>query len=215
MVQKKEEFRELRFKCLRCGNCCVDKNTLVNITYSDILRIKNGLNLSLEEILEILGFYIFDKGPTKEEIKKMVLPPIETERGLAFTGLKKKTSGKCYFYDDKGKKCLIYKIRPMFCRTFPFNFRIFFNKKIPNKAKIKMQYSEKSLEYCPGISEDAPLIDVDEWIKVGKTTIEEMSANNVLIGKWNEAAKKGMIYPTAKNFVLTILKLEEKETKLN
>ena len=149
MVQKKkEEFKELRFKCLRCGNCCVDKNTLVNITYPDILRIKNGLNLSLEEILEILGFYIFDKIPTEEEIRKMVVPPIETERGLAFTGLKKNQSGKCYFYNDKENKCLIYKIRPMFCRTFPFTFRIFFNKEIPNKAKIKMQYTEKSIEYC-------------------------------------------------------------------
>jgi len=214
MVQKKEDFKELRFKCQRCGDCCVDKNTLVNITYSDILRIKDGLRLEdLQEILEILGFYIFDKTPTEEEIRKMVVPPIETERGLAFTGLKKKSSGKCYFYDDKGKKCLIYKIRPMFCRTFPFTFRIFFNKEIPNKAKIKMQYTEKSIEYCPGIGENAPLIDEDEWIKVGKTTIEEMNANNVLIGKWNEACKKGKIEPTARNFVLTILNLEEKNSK--
>ena len=92
MVQKKEEFKELRFECLRCGNCCVDKNTLVNITYFDILRIKDGLSLNFEEILEILGFYIFDKTPTEEELGKMVVPPIETERGLAFTGLKKNSS---------------------------------------------------------------------------------------------------------------------------
>ena len=72
MVQKKEEFKELRFKCLRCGNCCIDKNTLVNITYSDILRIKNGLSLSLEEIIEILGFYIFDNNPTDEDIRKKI-----------------------------------------------------------------------------------------------------------------------------------------------
>jgi len=210
MVQKKEEIKELRFECTRCGNCCTDKNTLVNITYSDILRIYHSLNLSLEEILEILGFYIFDKTPTEEEIRKMVVPPIDTERGLAFTGLKKKSSGKCYFYDDKGKNCLIYKIRPMFCRTFPFTFRIFFNKEIPNKAKIKMQYTEKSIEYCQGIGENAPLIDEGEWIKAGKTTIEEMNSNNILIRKWNEACKKGKIEPTARNFVLTILNLEEK-----
>ncbi|MFX1338125.1 MAG: YkgJ family cysteine cluster protein [Promethearchaeota archaeon] len=215
MVQKKEEFKELRFVCTRCGNCCIDKNTLVNLTYSDILRIKNGLKLTVEEILEILGFYIFDKKPTEEETKKMVVPPLETERGLAFIGLKKDSSGKCYFYNDKRKKCLIYKIRPMFCRTFPFTFRIFFNKENPNQAKIKMQYTEKGMKYCPGIGDDNPLIDEDEWIKVGKTTIEEMSANNVLIEKWNEVAKKGKIKPTAKNFVLTILKLEQKNSKLS
>ncbi len=212
MVQKKEEFKDLRFECLRCGNCCVDKNTLVNVTYSDILRIKKSLNLKIEEILEILGFYIFDKSPSKEELGKMVIPPIETERGLAFTGLKKKPSGECYFYDDKGKKCLIYKIRPMFCRTFPFTFRIFFNKEIANKAKIRMQYTEKGIEYCPGICENAPLIDEDEWIKVGKIAIEEMSANNILIKQWNEASQKGKITPTARNFVLTILNLEKKDS---
>ena len=76
-----------------------------------------------------------------------------------------------------------------------------------------MQYTEKGTEYCPGISEDAPLIDEDEWIKVGKITIEEMSANNILIGKWNEASRIGKIKPTARNFVLTILNLEEKGSK--
>ena len=76
--------KEFRFSCVHCGTCCTDKNTLVNVTYSDILRIKKGLNLSLDETLEILGFYIFEKKPSIEELKKMVVPPIETEKGLAF-----------------------------------------------------------------------------------------------------------------------------------
>jgi len=95
----------LRFKCVNCGKCCTDLNTLVNTTYSDILRIRNGLNLNLDEIIEILGFYVFDKKPTTKEIDKMVVPPIETEKGLAFIGLKKKSSGQCYFYNKKKKRC--------------------------------------------------------------------------------------------------------------
>ena len=52
---------DLRFECVHCGKCCTDLDTLVNTTYSDIIRIKNSLNLNLDEIIEILGFYIFDK----------------------------------------------------------------------------------------------------------------------------------------------------------
>ena len=31
--------KSLRFACIRCGKCCSDKNTIVNLTYFDILRI--------------------------------------------------------------------------------------------------------------------------------------------------------------------------------
>jgi len=110
----------LRFECVHCGKCCTDLDTLVNTTYSDINRIKNGLNLNLDEIIEILGFYIFDKKPTTKEISRMVVPPIETERGLAFVGLKKRLNYQCYFYDETKKRCSIYDFRPNFCINLRF-----------------------------------------------------------------------------------------------
>ena len=44
---------DLRFECVHCGKCCTDLKTLVNTTYFDILRIKKGLNLTKDEVIEM------------------------------------------------------------------------------------------------------------------------------------------------------------------
>ena len=199
---------DLRFECVHCGNCCTDLNTLVNTTYSDILRIRNGLNLNIDEIIEILGFYIFDKKPTTKEIERMVVPPIETEKGLAFTGLKKKSSGQCYFYNNKKKRCSIYKFRPNFCRTFPFTFKLLINKENSNENAIKVLYTEKGLQYCQGIEEESPIIEMDNWIQIGQKVIQDLTKNTVLIKEWNENVENKQILPSARNYILTIINLE-------
>ena len=200
----------LRFECVHCGKCCTDLDTLVNTTYSDILRIKNGLNLDLDEVIEILGFYVFEKKLNIKEISRMVVPPIETERGLAFVGLKKRLNGKCYFYDETKKKCSIYDFRPNFCRTFPFTFKLFIDldKENPKKSEVEISYTEKGLKYCQGIGESAPLIDIDNWIQIGKKVIQDLTRNKVLIKEWNKGVKENKISPSVRNFILTIYNLE-------
>ena len=199
---------KLRFECVHCGKCCTDLNTLVNTTYSDILRIKNGLNLTQDEVIEILGFYVFDKKLKTEEIDRMVVPPIETEKGLAFTGLKKNSNGQCYFYSNNNKRCSIYKFRPNFCRTFPFTFKLLINKENSNENAIKIFYTEKGLQFCEGIVEESPIIDTDNWIQLGQEVIQDLTKNIVLIEKWNESVNKKQILPTARNFILTIFNLD-------
>ena len=198
---------DLRFECVNCGTCCTDGNTLVNTTYSDILRIKDGLNLTQDEIIEILGFYVFDKKPTTKEIDRMVVPPIETEKGLAFAGLKKRSSGQCYFYNNKKKMCSIYQFRPDFCRTFPFSYKLLIDKGNSKESAIKIFYTEKGLQYCAGI-EEAPIIEMDKWIQLGRRVIQDLAKNLVLIKKWNESVKNKQISPTVRNFILTIINLE-------
>jgi Fe-S-cluster containining protein len=200
----------LRFECVHCGKCCTDLDTLVNTTYSDIIRIKNGLNLNLDEIIEILGFYVFDKEPTIKEISRMVVPPIETERGLAFVGLKKRANGRCYFYDETKKKCSIYDFRPNFCRTFPFTFKLLIDldKENPKKSEIEIFYTEKGLKYCQGIEGDAPIIDNDNWLQIGRKVIQDLTRNNVLIKEWNKGVKENKITPSVRNFLLTVSNLE-------
>lgn len=198
---------ELRFECVHCGNCCTDSNTLVNTTYIDILRIRDGLNLTEDEVIEILGFYIFEKKPTVEQIAKMVVPPIETERGLAFIGLKKKSNSHCYFYNNRKKRCSIYEVRPEFCRTFPFTFKLLITKENLDKKSIKILFTEKGLEYCQGIGKESPVIKMDHWSNLGQEVIQNLAKNAVLIEKWNESVKKGVITPSVKNFVLTIFNL--------
>ena len=194
-------MQNLRFVCTRCGNCCTDKETLVNLTYLDILRIKNGLKLDIEETLDILGFYIFDKTISEEIENKMVMSPIETERGSAFVALRKNNLGVCYFYNSIKKKCSIYHIRPMLCRTFPFSFRLLDEKNNENKNNIQIIYTEKGKQYCPGIKNEAPLINYEEWKKLGKKTLQELKINHKVINDWNEWVKKGKSSPTAKKFL--------------
>ncbi|MFX1384508.1 MAG: YkgJ family cysteine cluster protein [Promethearchaeota archaeon] len=199
-------MEELRFSCTRCGNCCIDKSTLVNLTYYDILNIKNGLNLNIDEILEIIGFYVFNKKNSQKDKERLVITPIESEKGLAYIGLRKNQSGKCIFYSSEKKKCLIYNLRPMFCQTFPFTFRILNESKSKSNLKLEITYTKKGIEYCPGIASNAPIIDYDYWINLGKKTLEYLKRNRIIIENWNKRVKDGKIIPSAKTFIEIILK---------
>ncbi len=44
-------------------------------------------------------------------------------KGLAYI-TKSKAGGRCIFYDEKSKKCAVYKERPLDCTFFPFTFII-------------------------------------------------------------------------------------------
>jgi Fe-S-cluster containining protein len=201
------DLKNLKFTCTRCGNCCTDKDTLVNLTYLDILRIKNGLNLDINEVLDILGFYIYDKAFKNEDKKKMVIAPIITEKGQAFIGLLKNSIGKCYFYNLEDKKCLIYDLRPMFCKTFPFSFKVIEENEKEKSYQIDIFYTEKGKQYCPGIRNEAPLINYEDWIKLGKRILEELKKNFKVIKEWNDSVNNGKLIPSAKKFLLTIFKL--------
>lgn len=200
---QKDRFK---FRCIYCANCCSDKKTIVNATYLDILRITKGLNLTFNEILEILGFYIYEKNFSNDFIKKMVIPPIITEKGNTFVGLLKKSTGACIFLDEK-KKCKIYNLRPMFCRTFPFTFKVLNLRRSNSKINIQMFYTIKAQEYCQGILDNAPYISNKKWVKIGKKVVEELKENNKFIEIWNMNVEKGRIKPTAQNFIKTILKI--------
>jgi Fe-S-cluster containining protein len=198
---------ELRFICTRCGNCCTDKDTFVNITYIDIIRLKTELNP--KELLNIIGFYVFDETPTKGVLNRMVISPIKTERGLAFTGLLKNSLGVCYFYDKEKSKCLIYKIRPMFCRTFPFSFNI--KGPLSNKVEenISIIYTEKAKNYCPGLALDSPIIDYEYWSQIGKKTLKDLEKSSLFNERWNNRVRKGKIAPKVENYLNTILMIDK------
>jgi len=200
--------KNLRFKCIHCGNCCKDEKTIVNLTYHDILRIRNGLNLTPDEIIQILGFYIIDKGITNEDRKKMVISPVETQKGLAFVGLLKKENGVCNFYDLNKKRCSIYNLRPMFCRTFPFTFQYKSSKSKKNKKDLQIDYTEKSKEYCLGLCEESPLINLSNWMKIGEKTLEFIEENYYFIENWNKGVRESYITPTVRIFIQNVLRQE-------
>ncbi|MFW9866700.1 MAG: YkgJ family cysteine cluster protein [Candidatus Thorarchaeota archaeon] len=197
--------KELRFGCTRCGNCCTDKSTIVNTTYFDIIRIVSGLNLSIEDTFEVLGFYLLDQEMNDYELEKMVISPVNTEKGLAFMGLIKNHDGICFFYDSVKKKCSIYSLRPGFCKTFPFSFKEVESE--GSKRKIEIFYTEKGKQYCLGINSDSPIIDKDYWEDLAITILSELKKNEIFISKWNESVKMGIVKPTVRSLIERIFKL--------
>ncbi len=200
------------FECVKCGKCCSDKNTIVNLTYTDILRMEYEKKYTLVDFLNFVGFYKFEDDPTEQQLKQMVVPPIQTEKGGAFLGLRKETDGRCIFLTKKNK-CGIYKARPSICRTFPFNFHSSTDKKGKKKIDIHMRYTEKALEYCPGINEMAPEITPEPWLQDGQQAVKEILAEHVLITKWNSAVKEGKIKASAENYLRIILNMTDKQKK--
>lgn len=197
---------DLKFKCVHCGNCCIDPKIIVNLSFSDVLRIKNGLNLNLDELLEIIGFYILADKLNKDTKRKMVIPPLKTERGLSYMALLKSKNGACIFYDFDKKRCKIYKLRPNFCRTFPFFFYYRYNE---NSQKLNMAITEKGREVCLGLSDDALPINKTNWFDLGKEVLEDLRRNAIFITQMNLILKKKKITPSAKEFLRSIIKLDE------
>jgi hypothetical protein len=136
----------------------------------------------------------------------MVVSPIETEKGLAFTGLLKNNLGECYFYDKKKMKCLIYQIRPMICRTFPFSFDLLNDTINKDIGDIETFYTEKAKSYCPGIGSDSPVIEYDYWIKIGIETLKLLKNNDQFNDKWNKSVNNGKVIPNVKNYISRIYK---------
>ncbi|RXK08087.1 YkgJ family cysteine cluster protein [Halarcobacter bivalviorum] len=88
--------------CETCnGNCCIGESGNIWVNKEEIERLKNHLNISLEELSKS---YIEKRG-YKYSIKEVKL----AEDNYA-----------CIFFDLEKKQCGIYEARPTQCRTFPF-----------------------------------------------------------------------------------------------
>jgi uncharacterized protein len=214
MPDTQERFsKPYRFKCIQCGKCCSEPNTIVNLTFHDIIRIKNEMNLDLRGLLDIVGFYVFPGEPTEEQLKQMIVPPIKTQRGLAFIGLKKEENGKCV-YLDSDNHCEIYNTRPNICRTFPFHFHSVPVKKPKPQLKMYMDYATKAMQYCPGIGKPSPVVKPKSWLELGDETVKDILAEIILVRKWNKAVDSDKIQPIAENFLQVVLELENEDKSL-
>jgi Fe-S-cluster containining protein len=131
----------------------------------------------------------------------MVVPPIKTEKGLAFLALMKNSKGECCFYDNTNKKCLIYTLRPIFCNSFPFTFT--------DEESFEVEYTEKAKKYCPGIDKNSPLVDLLELKELAGKTLKEIKNNHFFIEQWNNEVINGRISPSAKNFLNNIFNIKD------
>ncbi len=209
MMEKKssqDKFgKPYRFECTQCGRCCRDKSTMVNLTYVDILRLAKALNQDYDKLIDSIGFYIFQEGVSDENLDKMVIPPIETQRGLAFVALRKEADGACIFLKNDNT-CSIYEHRPNICRTFPFHFDAKAKNQPQNEIKITMSYTEKAKQYCLGVGVPNPVVDAEKWMKIGRKTVRNIVEEAAIIEKWNKAVESGKITPKAENYIKNIIR---------
>lgn len=106
--------------CSSCsGNCCIGESGYIWINALEIEALANYLKISIEELK---SKYLFKEG-YKFSIKEVKLD---------------KNNFACCFFNIEKKQCMIYEVRPIQCRTFPF-WSYF-------KDNIDEVYKE-----CPGI----------------------------------------------------------------
>lgn len=165
--------RELRFECQHCGACCRQPNLIVTVTGKDILRIATALGLNASETINALDFYLIDNETSFPEGMRDI-PPIMTEKGLAYVAIRKMEDGACIFLDDN--KCMIYPVRPAVCRTFPFTFQM---------KDDGLRWGISALSHiCPGLGK-GEYIDKSDLQELGRETINELSYYVEFVEKWN------------------------------
>jgi Fe-S-cluster containining protein len=170
---------KFKFRCTGCGMCCFNIDVMVN--GYDLIRLRNALHLSTQEILN-KKYLAFHLGPSSglpiltinfEELKPglskcpFLSPAINGEELLKKLKVEAKTDAE---YQEKLKAlqdnpqeifkhanidkwlCTVHKNRPIICRLFPCG-RI---QKVDKKTnKIEENYIlQKNNIGCPGYAED-------------------------------------------------------------
>ena len=132
----------LRFECTGCGQCCTGAPGYIWVDEEEIQQIADYLDLTIEEF-------------SKRYLRRV-------KGRLSLLELPK--TFDCIFL--KERKCQIYPVRPMQCRTFPW---------WPQNLKSEKEWQEAA-RTCEGIHEDAPLVQL-EIIEQQRTIQEKINEN--------------------------------------
>lgn len=120
----------LRFTCTQCGNCCTGAPGVVWV--------------SEQEIHQIAAY----RGATYGEILLHHTRWVGGRRSLT-----EHANGDCTFFDGASRRCTIYPVRPLQCRTWPF---------WPSNLVSPECWSEVQ-KSCPGAGQGAfvPLAEIE------------------------------------------------------
>lgn len=89
--------------CASCGgHCCTGESGYIWVNYAEIEAIAAFLEQSIEDFATI-------------HLKK-----VKHRYSLIERKREKEGDFACIFFDDAFKRCSIYPVRPLQCRTFPF-----------------------------------------------------------------------------------------------
>ncbi|MEM3526062.1 MAG: YkgJ family cysteine cluster protein [Candidatus Jordarchaeaceae archaeon] len=174
---------KVRFKCVRCGNCCRDETFIITITHKDVIRLADHLKCNLKDLLsKYISFYQV----RKELENRLVFPAILTYRGNAFLGLRKKNNGSCVFLREDNL-CEIYAARPMVCRSFPFTFSV-------KDGWLSWGLMVKAEEICPGLGQ-GETFSKESLESMAKEVIGELEEYKKIVSIWNSHARVEQLDP--------------------
>ncbi len=142
----------LHFECTGCGGCCTGAPGYAWVTPEEVDRMAQHLDLAVPEfslryLRYVDGHYALLEDPT---------------------------SFDCVFLEDK-KRCSIYPVRPVQCRTYPF---------WPENLKSPEHWDNAS-KFCEGIREDAPLVPLSEIEK----QCRDQAGIDTPVTRYNEDSK--------------------------
>ncbi|MBD3198197.1 MAG: hypothetical protein GF317_24315 [Candidatus Lokiarchaeota archaeon] len=159
--QSKPEKKKAKFtfKCTRCDSCCLSRGP-IPITLFDLeMWARNGV---LANFLPYLQIYTKPDGGMDLIIKPLASQDQEEnkkpEDALKTTPVENLLEEKCPLYNKEKKECLIYKNRPLSCRTYPLEYD-------------GKNFSVVDVE-CPGIGEEGM---TKEELKEMRETAKQMN----------------------------------------
>lgn len=123
----------LHFKCTECGKCCTGAPGYVWVSEDEMKAMAETLHITVE---------LFKRKYVRQRDNRYAL-------------VEKKSEGNaCVFLNDN--KCMVYKARPMQCRTFPWW-----------KENLNSEESWKlAANYCEGINDQAPLVPYSQIVQI-------------------------------------------------
>jgi Fe-S-cluster containining protein len=118
----------LNFSCTQCGKCCTGSPGFVWITEEEMTEMAQFLDLTISMFKRL---YVRRSGKRYALIEK------------------KSENHNCVFYQNK--KCQIYKVRPLQCRSYPFW----------QENLLSEQNWKHTAQECEGIHPESPLISYE------------------------------------------------------
>jgi len=156
LLKKKFHYSKgLKFSCIYdCDQCCRGEPGIILVSKNDMENISTYLNISIYDFMNNYSTLITDLFSINYGYIKKAYSINEID------------DGSCIFLKDK--KCLIYPVRPLQCRSYPF---------WPSIIKTEKNWEDEK-RYCPGINR-GKLYSFEEISKI----LEEFSSQNFTIDK--------------------------------
>lgn len=119
MTHEQYNFKFDSTACEACGgHCCTGESGYIWAKYAEIEQMAEFVNLSVEEFATI---YLRKVKHRYSLIEKQLAPD----------------NFACVFFDETKKRCSIYPVRPLQCRTFPFGNSLNMMKKRYEKSVLE------------------------------------------------------------------------------